>query len=89
MSSSSTAAAGAEIHVSVLGGNDHSLIGVVDHQPAFDFACARLDIAFLPSPPEIRDEAGMMLPHACHPDATHGNAIYGGHVLTKPLEMAA
>ncbi len=182
----SIAEAKAEVYVSVLGGNDHSMIGLVAHRPAFDFvlpeapdlplddgaqllpaglledelsrriaphvaalaqlqgcapgrvvhmesppplpeahirrhpvpfaddiaalgvapallryklwrlhsglyraACARLGIAFLPSPPVMRDESGMMHPSGCHPDATHGNALYGGHVLKALLEFAA
>ncbi len=179
------AASQAEVLVSVLGGNDHSMIGVAAHRPAFDFvlpeepdlplggqaqlvpakmlraelarriaphiralerlrtaagrvvhvesppplpeehirrhpapfaddiaalgvapallryklwrlhsslyreACTRLGIDFLPSPPAMRDAAGMMLPFGCHPDATHGNAIYGGHVLAGLLELTA
>jgi hypothetical protein len=180
------AAARAEVHVSVLGGNDHSMIGVAAHQPNFDFvlpdapdlplnaqaqlvpaemlreelarriaphlralellraaapgrvlhvesppplpeahilrhpvpfagdiaalgvapallryklwrlhsalyrdACARLGVEFLPAPPAMRDAAGVMLLPGCHPDATHGNALYGGHVLKALLEQTA
>jgi len=59
------------------------------HSALYQEACTRLGIAYLPSPPELRDAAGMMLPHACHPDATHGNARYGSHVLARLLAHAA
>lgn len=59
------------------------------HSGLYREACARLGISFLPSPPAMRDAAGMLLPSGCHPDATHGNALYGGHVLKALLEQTA
>ncbi len=179
-------ASAAQIHVSVLGGNDHSMIGLVAHPPRFDFvlpdepdlpldrqarlvpaemlreelerriaphlralallraavagrvvhvesppplpedhirrhsapfadeiaalgiapallrykiwrlhsglyreACARLGVDLLPSPLAMRDPSGIMLPFGCHPDATHGNALYGGHGFKARLELTA
>jgi hypothetical protein len=59
------------------------------HSGLYQEVCARLGIEFQPSPPAMRDAAGMMLAHGCHPDATHGNDVYGSHVLAHLLERAA
>jgi hypothetical protein len=58
------------------------------HSALYQEACSRIGIEFLAAPPAMRDGEGMMLPHACHPDATHGNDIYGSHVLARLLEHA-
>lgn len=46
-------------------------------------ACAALGVEFLPVPPEMMDEQGMMVPAAWNRDPTHGNALYGAHVLAR------
>jgi hypothetical protein len=47
------AEAGAQVHVSVLGGNDHSMIGVAGHEPRLDF--------LLPEAPEQPVEEGALI----------------------------
>lgn len=59
------------------------------HSALYQEVCARLGIEFQPSPPAMRDAAGIMLAHGCHPDATHGSDVYGSHVLAHLLERAA
>jgi hypothetical protein len=58
------------------------------HSALYREACARLGVEFLPAPRETQDAQGIMLPHFCNPDPTHGNARYGGHVLAKLLERS-
>jgi hypothetical protein len=45
--------------------------------------CSELDIHFVPVPPEMRDERGMLIEAAWNPDPTHGNQLYGEHVLAQ------
>jgi hypothetical protein len=51
------------------------------HSRLYRAACDQLGIEFLPVPPEMQDEQGMMVPRAWNHDPTHGNALYGQHVL--------
>jgi hypothetical protein len=47
--------------------------------------CAQLGIGFLPVPAAMCDEDGMLVQTAWGPDPTHGNHIYGMHVLESIL----
>jgi hypothetical protein len=53
------------------------------HSALYREACAELGIEFLPVPPEMMDEHGMMVPQAWSRDPTYGNAVYGKHVLAR------
>jgi hypothetical protein len=53
------------------------------HSALYREACAALGVEFLPVPPEMMDEQGMMVPQAWNFDPTHGNAFYGKHVLAR------
>ncbi len=49
--------------------------------------CAQLGVEFLPVPPEMMDDQGMMVQQAWNYDPTHGNALYGSHVLARIASM--
>ncbi|MCB5944008.1 hypothetical protein [Acidocella sp. KAb 2-4] len=53
------------------------------HSGLYREACAALGVEFLPVPPEMQDVEGMLVPQAWNPDPTHGNALYGQHVLAR------
>jgi hypothetical protein len=59
------------------------------HSRLYRAACAGLGVEFLAVPPEMRDDAGMMIEAAWNPDPTHGNARYGGAVIAELLREAA
>ncbi|MDD2796337.1 hypothetical protein [Acidocella sp.] len=53
------------------------------HSALYREACARLGVAFLGVPAEMQDAQGMMVEAGWNPDPTHGNPVYGAHVLEK------
>ncbi len=55
------------------------------HSELYARECARIGVEFLPAPEAMRDEQGMMRPEAWNPDPTHGNALYGRHVIGSLL----
>jgi hypothetical protein len=59
------------------------------HSRLWRAACARLGVEFLSVPAQMCDAAGMMIEAAWNPDPTHGNALYGGAVITKLLGQPA
>ena len=58
------------------------------HAALYQESCARLGVEFLAAPPEMQDEQGMMVQLAWNPDPTHGNHIYGRHVLAQLQALA-
>jgi hypothetical protein len=53
------------------------------HSGLYREACARLGVAFLGVPTEMQDAQGMMVEAGWNPDPTHGNPVYGAHVLKE------
>ena len=45
--------------------------------------CRDEDIAFLPAPPAVQDDAGFLLRNCWRDDPTHGNAQYGAAVIEQ------
>lgn len=52
------------------------------HSGLYREACAALGVEFLSVPRAMQDEQGMLVPPAWR-DATHGNTLYGRHVLAQ------
>ncbi|ODN70383.1 hypothetical protein [Methylobrevis pamukkalensis] len=56
------------------------------HSDLFREACARLDMDYVPAPPEMLDADGCLVEKAWNDDPTHGNARYGERQLIQIAE---
>lgn len=59
------------------------------HSDIYAAACQAAGIQFIPAPPEMQDDRGMMIEQAWNKDPTHGNVLYGAHLLAQIEHLAA
>jgi hypothetical protein len=59
------------------------------HSSLYRQSCAGLGVGFLPVPAKMCDAEGMMVEQAWNHDPTHGNTVYGAHVLGQLVDYAA